>query len=88
MSTEMNMRRKIFLVITIACMTAIFLFSSRTGEESTGDSYFVGNMVGEIFVPGFDEWSAQEQLEFAGKIDHPIQCERPRMPWNMRCWGF
>lgn len=73
MSTEMNMRRKIFLVITIACMTAIFLFSSRTGEESTGDSYFVGNVVGEIFVPGFDEWSAQEQLEFAGKIDHPVR---------------
>ena len=73
MSTEMNMRRKIFLVITIACMTAIFLFSSRTREESTGDSYFVGNMVGEIFVPGFDEWSAQEQLEFAGEIDHPVR---------------
>lgn len=69
----MNMRRKIFLVITIVCMTAIFLFSSRTGEESTGDSYFVGNVVGEIFVPGFDEWSAQEQLEFAEKIDHPVR---------------
>lgn len=73
MSTEMNMRRKIFLVITIACMTAIFLFSSRTGEESTGDSYFVGNIVGEVFVPGFDNWSPEEQQAFAEKIDHPVR---------------
>ena len=73
MSTEMNMRRKIFLVITIACMNAIFLFSSRTGKESTGDSYFVGNIVGEVFVPGFDNWSPEEQQAFAEKIDHPVR---------------
>lgn len=24
-------------------------------------------------MPGFDEWSEQEQLEFAGKIDHPVR---------------
>jgi len=73
MSTEMNMRRKVFLVITIVCMAAIFLFSSRTGKESTGDSYFVGDIVGEIFVPGFDEWGVQERLEFAGKIDRLVR---------------
>ena len=73
MNTGMNMRRKVFLAITLLCMAAIFLFSSRTGAESTGDSYFVGNIVGEVFVPGFDKWSPEEQQAFAEKIDHPVR---------------
>lgn len=73
MNTGMNIRRKVFLAITLLCMAAIFLFSSRTGAESTGDSYFVGNIVGEVFVPGFDNWSPEEQQAFAEKIDHPVR---------------
>ena len=73
MNTGMNIRRKVFLAITLLCMAAIFLFSSRTGAESTGDSYVVGNIVGEVFVPGFDNWSPEEQQAFAEKIDHPVR---------------
>ena len=73
MNTGMNIRRKVFLAITLLCMAAIFLFSSRTGAESTGDRYFVGNIVGEVFVPGFDKWSPEEQQAFAEKIDHPVR---------------
>ena len=69
----MRMRRRVFLVLMILWMAGIFVFSSRSGDESTEDSYFVGNMVGEIFVPGFDEWSAEKQQAFAEKIDHPVR---------------
>lgn len=54
-------------------MAGIFAFSSRSGSESTEDSYFVGTMVGDLFVPGFDEWSAERQQAFAEKIDHPVR---------------
>lgn len=54
-------------------MAGIFAFSSRSGSESTDDSYFVGTLVGDFFVPGFDEWSAVKQQEFAEKIDHPVR---------------
>ena len=65
--------RKIFLVMMLLWMAGIFAFSSRSGDESAEDSYLVGTMVGDIFVPGFDEWSAEEQQAFAGKIDHPVR---------------
>ena len=57
----------------ILWMAGIFVFSSRSGDESAEDSYFVGTMVGDFFVPGFDEWSTEKQQEFAGKIDHPVR---------------
>src|SRR5699024_10314194 len=69
----MIMRRRVFLILMILWMAGIFVFSSRSGDESAEDSYFVGTMVGDFFVPGFDEWSTEKQQEFAGKIDHPVR---------------
>ena len=69
----MRVRRRVFLVLMILWMAGIFVFSSRSGDESTEDSYFAGNMIGEIFVPGFDEWGAEKQQAFAEKIDHPVR---------------
>ena len=54
-------------------MAGIFAFSSRSGSESSEDSYLVGIMVGDLFVPGFDEWSMQRQQAFAEAIDHPVR---------------
>lgn len=54
-------------------MAAVFLFSSRTGDESAEDSYFVGDMVGKIFVPGYESWNAEEQEVFAAKIDYAVR---------------
>ena len=51
----MIMRRRVFLILMILWMAGIFVFSSRSGDESAEDSYFVGTMVGDFFVPGFDE---------------------------------
>ena len=47
----MNLRRKVFLVLMLVMMVCIFLFSSRTSVDSTEDSYFVGRLVSELFVP-------------------------------------
>lgn len=67
------MRRNIFRVIMIAWMIMIFVFSSRTGTESTNDSYKVGMTIGKIFVPTFSSMSEERQEEFAKMIDMPIR---------------
>ena len=69
----MSTRRRVFLVLMLLWMAGIFSFSSRSGSESSGDSYLAGTLVGDIFVPGFDEWSAQKQQAFAEAIDHPVR---------------
>ena len=49
-------------------MAVIFSFSSRTAEESTEDSSFVGEMIGRIFVKDFEELPKEEQEEFISGI--------------------
>ena len=63
----MNMRRKVFLILTILWMVMIFSFSARPAEISSEDSRNVGLLIGEIFIPGFEGWSAEEQNAFAEK---------------------
>lgn len=67
------MKQKIYILLTILCMAGIFAFSSRDGNESTADSYRVGMIVGRMVVPGFKNWDAEKQLDFAKKIDHPVR---------------
>lgn len=66
-------RRRIFFILMLIWMAVIFSFSCRNGVESTGDSYNVGMAVGRIVVPAFSDLSADKQLEFAAKVDHPIR---------------
>lgn len=68
-----NKRRCIFLVLAIIWMIMIFGFSSRDGDLSGEDSGRVGRLVGEWFVPGFDEWSEVKQNAFIDKVDFPIR---------------
>ena len=66
--------KKIFLIVlTIAWMTVIFFLSNSPGEESKADSYGLGMLFCEIFVPDFRELSSAEQIELALKLDHPIR---------------
>lgn len=30
-------------------------------------------MIGQLFVPGFEDWSDKEQEAFAEKVDHPVR---------------
>lgn len=68
-----KMKRKIYITLTIIWMIIIFCFSARNGVTSTGDSHYIGMKVGEVFVPGFEQWSEQRQLAFAQKADFPIR---------------
>ena len=54
-------------------MITIFCFSARNGVTSTGDSHYIGMKIGEVFVPGFDQWNSTRQLAFAQKVDFPIR---------------
>ena len=54
-------------------MVVIFSFSARPAEQSTGDSRWAGHMIGQLFVPGFEDWSDKEQEAFAEKVDHPVR---------------
>lgn len=69
----MGVRQKVFFVLTLVWMVVIFLFSGRTGVESTEDSYRVGMSVGRMVVPAFNDLSDEEQLAFARRVDHPIR---------------
>lgn len=54
-------------------MVVIFSFSARPAEQSTGDSRWAGHMIGQLFVPGFGDWSDKEQEAFAEKVDYPVR---------------
>lgn len=69
----MTVRRKFFLILTLVWMVIIFSFSSRSGDISAQDSGYVGMVIGEVFVPDFEQWSEAKQNDFADAIDHPIR---------------
>ena len=69
----MNVRRKVFLGLTILWMVLIFAFSARPAEISSEDSRSIGLLIGELFIPGFEEQSAEAQDRFAEKVDYPIR---------------
>ena len=51
-------------------MVVIFNFSSKTSDESSAQSNAAGMFVGEMMVPGFEEWPEAQQQEFADKWDY------------------
>lgn len=65
--------KKIFTLLAILWMAAIFFFSSRNADESNAQSNRAGMLAGHLFVRDFDSWTEQEQLDFAKKIDHPVR---------------
>lgn len=69
----MTIRRKIFFILTVVWMVLIFSFSSRSGTMSSQDSNHVGMMIGEVFIPDFDQWGQERQNDFADAVDHPVR---------------
>lgn len=63
----------IFGGLAILWMVVIFCFSAADGDESSKTSGWVGRMIGQIFVSGFDDMSETEQEEWASKIEYPIR---------------
>lgn len=54
-------------------MCLIFWFSAQPAEESGDMSLAAGKIVGEIFVPGYEEWTKERQTAFAERIDYPVR---------------
>lgn len=69
-------RRGFFIFFCLAAlmwMGLIFYFSAQPAEESTELSHSVGKKIGECFVPGFSEWSAEEQERFSESVDFYVR---------------
>ena len=58
---QMKRRKRIFLVLAIIWMLVISAFSSRTGDLSATDSGRIGRLIGQVLVPGFEDWSEEKQ---------------------------
>ena len=57
---QMKRRKRIFLVLAIIWMLVISAFSSRTGDLSATDSGRIGRLIGQVLVPGFEDWSEEK----------------------------
>jgi VanZ family protein len=67
------MRKKAFTLIVLLCMACIFWFSSKPADESSEMSMEVGKLVATVAVPGYEEWSEEEQYGLAERIDYPVR---------------
>ena len=63
----------LLLAGTFLWMGVIFALSARPAKESQEDSYDVAMVIGEIFVPDFEEFSETRQKKFAQKIQLPVR---------------
>lgn len=68
-----DFKKIIFSVLTVLWMAIIFWFSSAPAEESTDMSLSAGTVVARLLVPGYEQWTVEEQEAFAEKIDHPVR---------------
>lgn len=68
-----RVRQTIFLILTIMWMIIIFSFSARPADESQNDSFQAGMVIGDIFIPGFEQWDESARKEFVEKIDYPVR---------------
>lgn len=63
----------IYIVLTLCWMAVIYTFSAKNSTESQADSNGVGMFIGKTVISDFEDWSAEEQQEFAEKWDYPIR---------------
>lgn len=79
----------IFLALTVGWMILIFWFSARPGQESTEMSMSAGEKVAYLFVPGYRNWTEEEQRELAGRIDYPVRkCAHAAEYMVLAVWVF
>ena len=69
----MKPRNYIFLILSILWMGVIFSRSAQPATDSAKESGQLVSILGEIFVPGFDEWDDGAKQEFVERYDHPVR---------------
>lgn len=67
------MRQRIYRVLVIFWMVAIFMFSAQNADESSKMSMGVGETVGKIFVKEYESWTEEKQLSFIDSVEFPIR---------------
>ncbi len=70
---KVPVRKTVFLVLALLWMGVIFFLSSRDAETSTRESYYIGMQIGSVLHADFHEWTEEEQLAYAERIDHPVR---------------
>lgn len=66
-------RRMIFLILSILCMLTIFMFSSRTGKESTRDSRKVDSAVTRVQKKKISKMNRKQKADYIEKIDKIVR---------------
>ena len=66
-------RRMIFLILSILCMLTIFMFSSRTGKESTRDSRRVDSAVTRVQKKKISKMNRKQKADYIEKIDKIVR---------------
>ena len=68
MKRKLNIRQIIFAVLSVLCMTVIFIFSADNAEDSSEKSGRIVKAVVKIFVSDFDEMDNEKQEEILGNV--------------------
>ncbi len=68
-----SIRKIIFWILAIAMMVMIFVFSSKTADDSTEESHRVGKFIGYMLEYDFQNWTEDAQNRYAQKYDHVIR---------------
>ena len=67
------MKQKVYWILAIIWMVAIFMFSAQDADESSRMSSGVGDTVGKIFVKEYESWPEEKKLSFVDAVEFPIR---------------
>ena len=65
--------KRILMFATVIWMGVIWSFSANPADASTETSHMAGKIISGLFVPGFQEWTEEKQMDLIVKIDHPVR---------------
>lgn len=72
-SRKTKILRIVTVILLLVWMGFIFDMSAKPADDSDEMSLSVGIEIGRIFVSDFRQMSAEDQIRFAEKIDHPVR---------------
>ena len=67
------MKQKVYGILVIVWMMAIFMFSAQDADESSKMSSGVGDTVGKIFVKEYESWPEERRLSFVDAVEFPLR---------------